>query len=158
MEASVVGSGLVLAMYALIIPMAHRIFEERVRDLKSMIVEFENLKSKITPESNDKEMNKLNNLRLEIKEVTGFPFILGVGVVITFVLYFFSTMLDSTWLISASPAEGLDLVLTLVFWLATISFLFLGLGAISNISVFMKKEFEETTKKQKEIGSNPTFK
>lgn len=150
MEASVVGSGLVLAVYALIVPMAHRIFEERVRNLKSKIVEFEELKSKISHESNNKEMKQLNNLRIEIKNIVDFPFYLGIGVVITFIFYILSTILDSYYIISVIPPEGLDVVSATLFILATASFFLVGLGAIFNIYTAMKKEYAETTKRQKE--------
>ena len=149
MEASITGAGLILAMYALVVPMSRRIFEENVNALNVKIKKFEDLKSKITPESNNKEMKQLNNLRSEIKDMRNFPYYLGIGVVITFSLYIISTTYDVFWL--TNPTQGTDIFLAIVFIVATFSFFLVGLGAIFSIFRSMKKEFEEITKKQNEI-------
>ena len=84
MEASMVGAGLILAMYALIVPMTHRIFEENIKNLNDKIKKFEELKSKITPESKDREITALSDLRSEIGSMKQFPSYLGRGAVAHF--------------------------------------------------------------------------
>jgi hypothetical protein len=152
MEASMAGAGLILAIYALIVPMAQRIFKESVEDLNSKITEFEKLKNKITPESDDNELKQLKNLIREIKDLRKFPSYLGIGVVFTFFLFAISIYFDTLWIITPSPhSTGFDFLVVLLFITATSIFLVVGVGAISRIYKSIKKEFDEITKKQKEL-------
>jgi Fe2+ transport system protein B len=94
LEASITGAGLVLAVYALITPLSQRIFTERAKKLQSLIEKFEEEKSKITPDSSQEDFNRLNQLRRNIKEVRIFPRYLGIGILITFMLFMFSAISD----------------------------------------------------------------
>ena len=151
MEASITGAGLILAMYALIVPMAHRIFEDNVKDLNSKINQSEELRNKITPESKDKDKNQkqLDNLLKEIRDMKKFPRYLGVGVMITFLLYFVSLVYDSYWFTGWGSALNSYVTFWFIFIMATTSFFAVGISAILAIFDSMKKEFDEITAKQK---------
>ena len=148
MEASVTGAGLILAVYALIIPMFHRIFEELNTELSDTSLEFEKLKIKITPESSTKEMKQLNELRSNIKALKKTPYYLFLGVVITFLLYFISTLYDVFWFTAISP-ESTGYVMSGIFISATAGFFYVGVVAIYIVYIPMKNEFERITKRQK---------
>jgi len=62
MEASITGAGLILAVYALIIPVSHHIFEELNTELKDKETKFEKLKNNLTIESKTNEVKELNKL------------------------------------------------------------------------------------------------
>ncbi len=154
MEASIVGAGLILAMYALIVPMTHRIFEENIKDLNAKIKKFEELKSKITPESKDREITALSDLRSEIGSMQQFPSYLGRGAVLTFFLYILTIFVDLL-LFLTPPSTILGFLVFTFFTLATFAFLVVGGGAIITIYNIVKRDFDEITKKQKELELNP---
>jgi uncharacterized protein (DUF2225 family) len=154
MEASITGAGLILAIYALIVPMSHRIFVEMDKELTAMKMKFEKIRTTLTPESTDKEMKQLNSLIKEIKSMSKFPSDLGIGVVFTFSVYFVSILFDSLQLVNPSSTSSQTFVLGGLFIVATVSFFFVGGNAILRIYSSMKKEFDEITKKQKELASN----
>ena len=154
MGASVVGAGLVLAVYALIIPMSDRIFKELTNEIKVNLIEFDKLKSKITPDSK-KEMKRLNKLRSNMENLKKLPTYLGIGVLITFYLYCASTFVDSLWLINSNLPYSNSFVGN-IFITATVAFFIVGTLAIVMVLVPMHNEFEAITKKQKRDSSkNP---
>lgn len=144
-KASITGAGLVLAVYALIIPMSSRIFKELDREIKDNLTEFDKLKHTITPESK-KEMKKLNKLRSNMENLKILPARLGVGVMITFFLYCVSTIADSIGLINPSYSRDF---LGIIFIVATGAFFVVGAVAIGMVLVPMVNEFEAITKRQK---------
>ena len=119
-----------------------------------MKMKFEKIRTTLTPESTDKEVKQLNSLIKEIKSMSKFPSDLGIGVVFTFTVYFASILLDSLQLISPSTTSFQDFVLGGLFILATLSFFSIGGNAILRIYSPIKKEFDEITKRQKELGLN----
>ena len=152
MEASMVGAGLVLAVYALIIPMSGRIFKELNDELKNDLVEFDKLKSKITPESKE-EMKKLNKLRGNMENLKKFPRSLGLGVLITFLLYSLSTLFDAMWFFNPMYVQATGYIFVGLFVSASVMFFAVGLFAISMVWISVQNEFEEFTKKQKRVSS-----
>jgi len=72
---------------------------------------------------------------------------------IAFLLYVVSLLYDSFWFIS-SPTESTSYVAVGFFIIATGMFFFVGLFAILSVYPSMKKEFEEITKRQKELRLN----
>lgn len=154
MEASITGAGLVLAVYALIIPMFHRIFDELNSELNDALMKFEEVKSKITAESSKKEMKQLNDLSGNIRNLKKLPSYLFSGVLITFMLYLGSTLLDSTLLINQNYNDSATYFVTGIFISATVAFFMVGLLAINMVYSPMEKEFEQIMKKQNELPSN----
>ena len=150
MEASITGAGLVLAVYALIIPMSSRIFKELDREIKNNLTEFDKLKNKITPESK-KEMKKLNKLRGNIENLKLLPVRLGFGVLITFGLYCLSVIVGAFELIT--PFYYSVEYLPIIFIIATVAFLVVGVFAIVMVLMPMINEFEAITKRQKKVSS-----
>jgi len=147
LEASITGAGLILAVYALITPMSGRIYKELNDEINDNLIEFNKLKNKITPESK-KEMKRLSDLRTNMERLKKFPSNLGIGVMITFVLYFFSVLIDSLQLINPSSAFS-SYLFGIVFLLATIAFFMVGIVAVVMVFIPMQNEFEEITKRQK---------
>jgi len=147
MEASITGAGLVLAVYALIIPMSDRIFKELTNEIKVNLIEFDKLKTKITPDSK-KEMKRLNKLRSNMENLKKLPTYLGIGVFITFFLYCASIFVDSLWLINSNLPNS-NYFLGNIFIGATIAFFIVGELAIAMVIVPMNNEFEAITKKRK---------
>jgi hypothetical protein len=151
MEASIAGAGLIIAIYALFVPISKRIFKENIEDLNSKITEYKKLKAKITPESDDKEA-QLKLLMIEIKAKRKFPFYLGIGAIATLFLYTTSVYLDTLWLITPSPhPAGFDNLLLFFFIAGTSFFMAVGFDVVVSIYKSMKREFDEITKKQKEL-------
>jgi uncharacterized membrane protein YciS (DUF1049 family) len=152
LQASITGAGLIFAIYALFTPLSHRIFEERIEKLQRQIERFDELKDKITPDSKSKELKKLQDLQDLIKETKIFPRYLGYGVSLTFVGYVTSVLVDWAWLINLdNRVELLEIIITTVFAISTVAFLFVGGLAILEIYLSMRKEFEDIKKKQEEV-------
>jgi hypothetical protein len=126
--------------------MSGRIFKELDREIKDNLIEFDKLKSKITPESK-KEMKKLDQLRKSMERLKKLPTQLGIGVMITFALYFVSILTDSSWFFISNPNAVYGIVIS--FMVATGAFFVVGIVAIIMVLVPMHNEFEAITKKQK---------
>ncbi len=150
MEASITGAGLVLAVYALIIPMSTRIFKELDREIKDNLIEFDKLKNSITPESK-KEMKKLDQLRKNINGTKLLPARLGFGVLITFSLYCLSAIVGAVEFVSPY-SQPID-YLPILFIVATGAFFVVGGLAIIMVLIPMINEFEAITKRQKKVSS-----
>jgi hypothetical protein len=83
-----------------------------------------------------------------VKETKGFPKYLGVGVLVTFVLYGLSALCGSIAL--TDPAKGTtesDLVLVILFIGANLSFLLLGIFTIFDVYATMKHDYEKVKEK-----------
>ena len=147
MEASIAGAGLIIAIYALLIPISKRIFKENIEDLNSKITEYKKLKTKIISESDDKEV-QLKILIGEIKAKRKFPFYLGIGAAFTLFFYTTSIYFDTLWLITPSPHPvGFDNLLLFLFIAGTSFFMAVGFDVVGNIYRSMKKEFDDISKK-----------
>ncbi len=157
MEASMVGAGLVLAVYALIVPMSGHIFKELNNELNDDLIEFNKLKSKITPESKE-EMKKLSKLRGNMERLKKLPYYLGFGVLVTFLLYSFSILFDAMWFFNPMSVEATGYIVVGLFVSASVVFFLVGMVAIYIVWVSVQNEFEEITKRQKKLPSIPQFK
>lgn len=149
MEASITGAGLVLAVYALIIPMSSRIFKELDREIKDNAIEFLKIKNNITPESK-KEMKKLKNLSKNMERLKKLPAYLFIGVFITFTFYCISTLVDALWFINSNINEGSSIVI--LFATATAVFFIVGIMAVVLVFIPMQNEFVAITKRQKKVS------
>jgi hypothetical protein len=111
------------------------------------------VRGQISPESSEKEIQKLEKLRREIKGVRIFPRYLGIGVAATFLLYMVSLSAASGWLVNPiyrTPENETPMLF--LFAISNGLFMIVGLLTLFEVFSVMKKEFEEIKRKQKEIG------
>lgn len=155
LQASITGAGLVLAVYALVTPLSHRIFTERAKILDSKIEEFEKQRCELTLDSSDKEIKQLQKLRKEIEQIKIFPRYLGVGIALTFVFYMSSVTFSAFWLLYTDfRALNTEIDIIITFWPANFLFMVVGVLVIFEVFQSMKKEFEEIKEKQKRVKSD----
>jgi uncharacterized membrane protein (DUF106 family) len=148
-QVGVTGAGLVLAIYALIIPISRRMFIDRARLLRKQIKKFEEQKSNLKPEASDKEFKSLQQLAEKIKETKIFPRYLDIGVFLVFTFYMLLTIMGFTFL--SSPlyqTAANELLIIIIFSIANVGFLFLGITTIADISWTMHKEYERIKKEE----------
>jgi len=155
LQASITGAGLVLAIYALVTPLSHRIFTERAKILDSKIEEFEKQRCELTLDSSEKEIKQLQKLSKEREQMKIFPRYLGAGIAVTFALYMCSVVFSSFWLLYTdfrTLNTEIDIILT--FWPANTLFMVVGVLVTFEVFQSMKKEFEEIKEKQKRVKSD----
>jgi uncharacterized membrane protein len=142
LEASITGAGLVLAVYALIVPISTKILKRRSENLREQIEEFVKIHGEITPESPIEVIKQLEALKRRIETTKSFPSYLSIGVKLSFFLYLLSTLIALAWLLN-SNRPIMDFWLPITFVLSTVAFLFVGILSIDDIYSAMKKEYEE---------------
>jgi hypothetical protein len=151
LTASITGAGLILAIYALITPMARKMFEERVEIHRKKMKEFDKMKKKVSSESSEKDFKRLKTLASEIQKIKAFPKYLGLGVVIVFLSYGVTSMLSYFWLIVPSEIKvAYEVFITPLFIFSTFGFFVVGAYAISDVYLTIKREFEQVKKEQEE--------
>lgn len=146
-QISVTGAGLVLAIYALIIPISKKLFLHRAQLLSKQMKLFEQKRKSISPNANNKDFNQLGTLRNLIKENKRLPIYLTTGVIVTFTLFITSAFVSFLPLynpLSNTPEN--DFIIMIMFFCSLIAFMFLGAFTISDISLTMKKEYEQISK------------
>jgi len=84
LQVSITGAGLIMAIYALITPVARSMFTERVELRKKKKEEFDKIKKKISSNSQNSDFKRLETLASEIKKIKTFPKYLGFGVSLVF--------------------------------------------------------------------------
>ena len=145
LQASITGAGLVLAIYALIVPLTGKLFEYKAGFLRNSIKEFKQIASAVKAESTDELLDHLKKKAEEIKERKRFPEYLSWGVGITFSTYIINVFMCLGYLVGYNR-EGSD-ALPMMFGLSTFIFLVIGLYSIRDIYRLMQREFEETKAK-----------
>jgi len=150
MQASITGASLVLAIYALILPLTRRLFEQRVLTLRRLVEEFKKWAMEMKTDVKDAE--ELKNLIDKIEAQQSLPTYLGLGIGVTFLGYIASTLMSVGWIIEWNKPI-MDEWLAPVFVLTTLVFLAVGLTSIKDIRGVMKKEFEELKKTVEEAKS-----
>ena len=158
LQTSVTGAGLVLAVYALIIPIASRLFKLRAETLTELKEEITKISEKLDTkdtEDTQKRISRLTTISEELSEKISFPDYLSWGILLTFIGYIASTLMCIQWLVnpSAPITEHIDSWLPPIFVATTIIFLIVGIVSINDIYSVMKREFEETKKKIEEAKS-----
>jgi hypothetical protein len=154
LEASITGAGLVLAVYALIIPLTRKFFGYRT---EAMYAEIEKVRGKLGARADFSEKDfassdfltiDLDELRESIdriEEEQRIPTYLKWGAGVVFFGYMASTLLSYAWLVNWEQ-QGMDFWLSIAFVVSTILFLFMGLSAIKDINQTIEKELEELKK------------
>lgn len=152
LQASITGAGLVLAVYALIIPLSRKIFSYRA---KAIHEELEELKARIREADARVSSNELKKLKIiveSIEERRGFPTYLSWGAGLTFFGYAVSALMSFFWIADFNKPT-VDPWLAFTFFVSTILFILLGLVSINDISQTMKREFEHLKEKVEEAKS-----
>jgi len=147
-QTGITGAGLVVAIYALIIPISRKMFIYWAKIARELFKLFEEQRKNLTPEAKSREFKRLKQSADAVKETKGFPKYLGVGVLVTFVLYGLSALCGSIAL--TDPAKGTtesDLVLVILFIGANLSFLLLGIFTIFDVYATMKHDYEKVKEK-----------
>jgi len=152
MQASITGAGLVLAVYALIVSLSRRIFEQKVHTLVDLTQRFKETAKEIEP--NYKDFQKLKGIFDQITWVQEIPDYLRYGFGLTFFGYVACVLMSYAWLVNWEQPT-IDPWLSLVFVITTIAFLIVGLISIKDIHRIMKGEFEDI-KKTLEIKNEGT--
>ncbi|MGD0160426.1 MAG: hypothetical protein ABSB89_09030 [Candidatus Bathyarchaeia archaeon] len=152
LQASITGAGLVLAVFALIIPLYKRIFSHRAEDVYETLQKFKEGARKADTRISPEKLSELKTKLTTIEEQGGFPVYLSWGMGITFFGYVVSTLMSYGWLVNWEK-QNLDGWLPLSFVGSTILFLLMGLLAIKDIGQTMKKEFEDLKKEVEETKS-----
>jgi hypothetical protein len=151
--ASITGAGLILAVYALITPLFEKLFKDRIARLQIATKEYETKRSewKKLKDPNQKLVGAfiLAGLDEEIGITKNFPKYLRYGVSLTFILFVFSVGLDATWLMGIQHLI-IEVALSLTFWVGLLSFGYVGVLTILEISHLMIKDFEVMKKQQEE--------
>ena len=142
-QSGITGAGLVLAIYALIIPISRRMFIYRAELLRDQIKLFEQQRKNLTPEATNKEFKRLRQMAGSIKETKSFPKYLSYGVSFTFTFYMLSAFIAFLALTSSTQltAES-ELVIVSIFIIANSLFIFIGGSTIIDITLTMKREYD----------------
>jgi len=160
LQASLTGAGLILAIYALITPIANKLFKSRAEALIQVTKEIKKISEKIDTKDTKDTKNRiarLTTLTEELSSKISFPTYLSWGILATFVGYIASTLMCIEWLVisSAPICEHIDYWLSPVFAGSTIAFLIVGIITIRDTYLLMKKEFEEIKRKIEELKPPP---
>ena len=151
LTASITGAGLIIAIYALITPLARRIFEYRLQLHHKKKKQFDKMREEINEESSDKDFKRLKTLAAEIKEIRIFPKYLGIGVLYVFSSYIFTAFFAMLWLQNPRQDWMIELMIVGGFLLSTLGFWFVGVFAIADVIKAMKGEFQQIKKQKEEV-------
>ena len=151
MVASIAGAGLILAIYTLFIPMSNKIFEERVKRLGFWIKKFEDLRTTITSESSDKDVNQLKLYKKRINQEKVIPWYFGVGVTGSFLFLMGSAFVSGAWLYNpANRTSDNELFMMLTLVIGFVVFTIASLLIVTEVYDAMKKDFEKIKQRRKD--------
>ena len=137
LQASITGAGLVLAVYALIIPLSRKFLGYRA---EAIYDELQQLKEKIRKTDtriSQEELSELKKMLESIEERRGFPSYLSWLAGATFSLFILSALMGMWW-ISDFYKPIMDAWLSFVFGCSTLLFAVIGILSIKDISQTMK--------------------
>ena len=149
LQASITGAGLVLAVYALIIPLSRRFFSFRAEEIHEEVEELKERVRETDTRISADELSELKAMVESIEERQGFPAYLSSVAGATFFLYLASTLMCVWWILEWNKPT-FDRWLPYAFGIATLLFLLIGIASIKDISQTMKREFEELKEKVEE--------
>jgi Sec-independent protein translocase protein TatA len=153
LQASITGAGLVLAVYALIIPLYKRIFGYRAEDVYETLQKFKEGAREADTLISPEKLSELKAKLTTIEEQRGFPTSLSWGMGITFFGYMVSALMSFFWVTAIDKPTWMDAWLPLAFVGSTVLFLLLGIASIQEISQTMKREFEDLKKEVEDAKS-----
>jgi len=148
LTASITGAGLIIAIYALIVPTSKRIFEKRLTLLRDKIEEFDKSKKSITPEESLEDFQRFRAIAVQIQSAKAFPTYLASGVKFVFTGYVITAFFSLFWLTDVVQNPLAEILLLLIFCLATFGFFVVVWNAITDVGNSMKEDFELLKKTQ----------
>jgi cobalamin biosynthesis protein CobD/CbiB len=150
LQASVTGAGLVLAVYALIIPLSDRIFRYRIKEISDEVDELKKEAEKTGTSISQDDIRKFRNLLDGIETRKDFPSYLSLWTGLSFLLFVLSALMSLFWIVDILKSV-VDYWLPFTFFCSIILFLIVGLNGISDISQTMKREFEQLKREKGEL-------
>jgi hypothetical protein len=155
LEASISGAGLVLTVYALIIPFSKRLFESTLKDfLEQLTSSISSLDKMLSGKLDSQAKVKARAYMSKWLESWNFPTYLRFGVGATFFGYTVTTLISIAWVMSWKQPL-MDSVLPFFFTASTIVFLFVGLISIKDIHKIMRQDYYELINSLKETEDKP---
>ncbi|MEM3907070.1 MAG: hypothetical protein QXZ17_09465 [Nitrososphaerota archaeon] len=150
LQSSITGAGLVLAVYALLTPILRTLFEKRAKELKDSIEAYRKKSETISTETKEREIREIRRLLSKIEEKRKLPGYMNLGIMLSFLMYVLSVFL-SLWSLFDSNIISSTILL---FIMATLIFLFTGVGALVDIYSAFREEYkslkEEIDKRKSE--------
>jgi hypothetical protein len=122
MQVSITGAGLLLAIYALIIPVSRKIFISRAMYLQRKTAEFEKKRQTLTPQASADEFKALQRLSGDIKETKQFPKILSAGVIFSFAAYTLTLFFSWVALVNPLYNNETSLIMINIFFIVSNGF------------------------------------
>jgi len=144
LQASITGAGLILAVFALIIPIAPRILRDRLDSYKKTC---DDISDNVKENRNPKEL-KLRNLQDSVSKLSDLqtPLDFSNGwVKFSFLLYIASSILSGWWLSGFSPTGNLIHIYVLTLWMfggATLSFAWVGYNSLNHIFKLLERDYK----------------
>ena len=142
LQSSVTGAGLILAVYALLIPIAGQIFERRAKELKENIELYKKESGNIDGKITDKKIQKIRDSLDNIGSKTTPPEYMRIGIMISFIGYIISIFMSLWWLLDWNKPI-MDGGLPSIFGVTTFVFLIVGVISIKDIYSVFTKEYEK---------------
>jgi len=152
LEASVTGAGLVLAVYALIIPLSNKIFRYRIKEISEEVEELRKEAEKTQTSISQDDIRKFRELLDSIETRRDFPSYLSLWAELSFLLFILSALMSLLWTVDIFKSVA-DYWLPFTFFCSIILFLIVGWRGISDISQTMKREFEDLKKEVEDAKS-----
>lgn len=143
LEASIAGAGLVLAVYALVIPIAGKIFELKAKVLLESLKEFKDTLTKLKDEFTDEDKRRLEELTSDIVSRKIIPTYLSLGTSLVFVCYMACALFSVGWFLNWNRPT-IDVFIAPLFAISTIIFLLIGILTVKDVSSVLKEQFKET--------------
>jgi hypothetical protein len=141
LQSCIAGAGLVLAIYALILPVLRRLFKEKSKVLKSMISELRARTDKVSAGSPQQEFRQIAELGKSLEKVKGFPKYVSAGMMFSFVGYLLSALLSMVWLLDWYRPFA-DFLLPYFFIGTTVGFLMVGIISIRDAYSALKQDLD----------------
>jgi hypothetical protein len=146
LQASITGAGLVLAVYALVLPYANRILRARSLVVQRKMSDFKEAVNRADVTTPDKEMARFENLVTEIRNAGSLPTHLSAfGISLAFIFYDLAALMSLWWLLDwLKPI--FDFWSPVFFGIATIAFLGIGILSVKDIHTLLTEEFKALKK------------
>lgn len=145
LQASITGAGLILAIYALIIPISNRVFESNILDFLEALKYSKKIDNFLNNKPDKKSAEKAKSFAINFVQSWTFPTYLRFGVGATFFGYTITTLVSIAWVVDWQKPI-VDSILVPSFIVSTLIFLFVGLISIKDIHKIMRQDFNDMIK------------